>query len=45
MPGPRNGSWWVGEQAGGGYRELLGYHLKCKYRKYIIKYYKKNLNH
>jgi hypothetical protein len=26
------GWWWWGE-----YRELLGYHLKCKYRKYLIK--------
>jgi hypothetical protein len=35
-PGPRSGSGWVGE-SGGGYRKLLGQHLKCKIRKYLIK--------
>jgi hypothetical protein len=24
MPGPRSRGWWVGEQGGGGYRELSG---------------------
>ena len=39
MPGPRSGSGWVGEQ--GRYRGLLGQHLKCKCRKYLIEIGKK----
>jgi hypothetical protein len=34
-PGPRTGSGWVGEWKG--YGGLLGQHLKCKIRKYLIK--------
>jgi hypothetical protein len=41
MPGTRSGSGWVGEQGRGGYRGLLGKHLKCKLRKYLIKIWKK----
>jgi hypothetical protein len=41
-PGPGSGSGWVGEQGrgrgwGGVYKELSGWHLKCKERKYLIK--------
>jgi hypothetical protein len=35
MPGPKSGS------GGGGYGGLLGYHLTCKWGKYLIKYLKK----
>ena len=27
----------LGSRAGGGYRGLSGYHLKCKWRRYLIK--------
>jgi hypothetical protein len=35
-PGPRSRSGWVGEW-GGQYGGLLGYDLKCKCRKYLVK--------
>jgi hypothetical protein len=35
------GGW--GNRAGGGYRELSGKHLKCKWGKYLIKKEAKNV--
>jgi hypothetical protein len=36
-PGPRRGSGQIGEQKWGGYRGTSGKHLKCKWRKFLIK--------
>jgi hypothetical protein len=40
MPGPRNGSGWIGEWGGEGYGELSGYHFK--FEMYIKKISNKN---
>jgi hypothetical protein len=40
-PGPKRGSGWVGDWGGGEYGGPLGYHLKCKQGKYLIKKNKK----